>query len=46
MCYYQASNNYGRNKTNVELNLSNSATKSKVKKQEVLMHQILLKKLI
>ena len=39
---YTKPDSYGRNKMTVALNLSNYVTKADIKKQQLLIHQILL----
>ena len=46
MSYFPDPHTHSQNKKEVELDLPNYATKSDLKMQQVLIHQILLKKLI
>ena len=46
MSYYPKPDSFGRSKINTTLDLPNYATKSDIKKQQVLIHQILLKRLV
>ena len=46
LSYYLEPDSHVSNKTKVELELSNYATKCNIKKQQVLIHQYLKKRLI
>ena len=46
MSYFRETGNYDRNKIKVKLDFSNYATKSDIKKQQVLTGQNFLQKLI